>query len=343
MGSGASPPFSYNSDMPSHAVPETNVQEALQRFGYEKRAFDFSSLGKGIAHAASKAAPYAIGAGIPLITAGGLLLSKPGIQAELKHNREFAGDTQQADAQAAIPEPVMNTASQVHQELLSRGIDPASLRIAVDAPPGSGKTVLSKALAQQMNMKHYGLDWLPHHKIRNLLSGGSHIEQMPRAPHAGEILEHANILRGYDPELFDVIFHIHKDPEVIRQQILNRGRGARNVDFVDYDKNLGVGRLAFSSLAGDPIDLGGGTMMKIRPREGWGTEKLDEQLQGMGIDTSNMTRHEKLLSIHAGKRERGSGWTPYVKNPLSGGQTALLAASVPIGIGAALAAKHYLH
>jgi hypothetical protein len=198
-------------------------------------------------------------------------------------------------------------------------------------------------MAQQMGLKHYGLDWLPGNKWKNLVYGGSHIEDMPRAPRAGEIMEHTNILRGYDPELFDVIFHIQKDPNVIRDQIIKRGRGARMADFIDYDKNLAVGRLAFGTLAGEPIDLGDGTMMKIRPHEGWGTENLDQMLLEKGIDPSRLSRHEKLLSLHAGKKETGAGWTPYVKNPLSGAQTGLLAASVPLGVGAALAAKHFLH
>lgn len=326
------PPLPYNLGMQFHTAYAEGYQAALQQYGLEKQA-----------SALQKALPYAIGAGIPLLTAGGLLLSKPGIRANLLHAHGHGTDTQQADFAANIPTPAADTASRIQQILAERNIDPASLRVAVDAPSGSGKTVLSKALASQMNLKHYGLDWLPNNKIRNLLSGGSHIEQMPRAPHAGEILEHSNILRGYDPELFDAIVHIQKDPETIKQQIIKRGRGARSADFIDYDKNLAVGRLAFGTLAGDPIDLGEGTYLKLRPREGWGTEKIDEQLSAMGIDPSRLSRHEKLLSLHAGKKETGAGWRPYFKSPFTGLEKGMLAASVPLGIGAALAAKHFLH
>jgi hypothetical protein len=328
----AQSPLPYNWDMQFHTAYTEGYKTALQQYGLEKQALNLQ-----------KAIPYAIGAGIPLLTAGGLLLSKPGIQANILHAHGHGTDTQQADLTAGIPTPATNAASRIQQILSERNIDPMSLRVAVDAPPGSGKTVLSKALANQMNLKHYGLDWLPNNKMRNLLSGGAHIEQMPRAPHAGEILEHSNILRGYDPELFDAIIHIQKDPETIKQQITKRGRGAGIGEFMDYDKNLAVGRLAFGTLAGNPIDLGEGTYMKLRPREGWGTEKIDEQLSSMGIDPSKLSRHEKLLSLHAGKKETGAGWVPYFKSPFSGLEKGMLAASVPLGIGAALAAKHFLH
>lgn len=291
---------------------------------------------------AKKVAPYALGAGIPLLTAGGLFAHKPAIRSNIKNLMESKGTIQEKDNAAPLPQPVMDTAAQVHKHLTDRGIDPSALRIAVDAPPGTGKTTLSRALAGQMGLKHYGLDWLPGNKLHSIMGGGR-IEKMPRAPKAGEILEHYNLLRSYDPEVFDVVFHIQKDPETIKKQILGRGRSAGVSTFMDYDKSLGVGRLAFDTLAGETVDLGNGTMMKIRPREGWGGEQIDAQLQAKGIDPSRMSRHEKLLSLHAGKAQTGSGWTPYFKSPFSGGETAAIAGSVPLGVAAALAARKYLH
>ena len=290
---------------------------------------------------ATKATPYAIGLGIPLAAAGGFLAFKPGIRANLKNLTESKGTVQEKDLSTELPNEVVDTATRAHQALIERGIDPRNLRIAVDAPPGSGKTTLSRALAQEMGVKHYSLDWLPHNKFHSIMGGG-HIEEMPRAPQAGEILEHYNLLRSYNPELFDVAFHIQKDPEIIKQQILNRGRSAGMHTIMDYDKSLAVGRMAFDTLAGDAVDLGGGVMMKVRPQDGWGEAQLDAQLQAKGIDSTRLTRHQKLLSLHAGKKVGGAGWTPYFKNPFSLGETAAVAASVPLGIGAALAARKYL-
>ena len=290
---------------------------------------------------AAKAAPYALGASIPLATVGGFLASKPGIRANLKNLQESKGTVQEKDLSAELPPEVLDTATRAHAALTERGIDPTNLRIAVDAPPGSGKTTLSRALAQQLGVQHYGLDWLPHNKFHSIMGGG-HIEKMPRAPRAGEILEHYNLLRSYDPEMFDVAFHIQKDPEVIKQQILNRGRSAGMHTIMDYDKSLAVGRMAFDTLAGDAVDLGGGVMMKVRPQDGWGEAQLDAQLQSKGIDPAKLTRHQKLLSLHEGKAVGGAGWTPYFKNPFTGGETAAIAASIPLGIGAALAARKYL-
>ncbi len=287
------------------------------------------------------AAPYALAAGIPLATAAGIFANKPAIRSNIKNLMESKGTIKEKDQAAALPEPVLNQAAAVHQHLADRGIDPSTLRIAVDAPPGSGKTTLSRALAQKMNLKHYGLDWLPHNKLHSMMGGGA-IEKMPHPPRAGEVVEHFNLLRTHDPELFDAVFHISKDPEEIKKQLLNRGRSAGVSTFMDYDKSLALGRLAFDSLNGETVDLGNGTMMKLRPREGWGGEKLDAQLQQMGIDPSKLSRHEKLLSIHAGKAQHGKGWIPYFKNPFSGGEMAAVGASVPVGLAAALAAKRWL-
>ena len=295
----------------------------------------------GVGSVAKAVAPYALGAGIPLLAAGGLLASKPAIRSNIRNLMESKGTIQEKDQAAPLPEPVLDTAAQVHQHFKDRGLDPATLRIAVDAPPGSGKTTLSRALAQQLGIQHYGLDWLPHNKLHSVLGGGR-IEKMPRAPRAGEVLEHYNLLRSYDPELFDVVFHIQKDPETIKKQLLHRGRSAGVSTFMDYDKSLAVGRLAFDTLAGEAVDLGNGAMMKLRPREGWGGDQIDAALQQQRIDPTGLSRHEKLLSLHAKKRQTGAGWTPYFKNPFSPGETAAIAGSVPLGIGAALAAKKYL-
>ncbi len=288
----------------------------------------------------SASLPLAAGIGIPLAIGGGILASKPGIRADIADRFGKPGDIHQKDIEQAIPDEVQGHASRAAQALAERGINPAGLRIAVDAPSGAGKTVLSKALAQQLGLRHHGLDWRPNLRMHQMMGGGD-IEKTPYAPHAGEILEHQQLLRSYDPELFDVAIHIHKDPATIRQQVLKRGRGARTHDLLDYEKSIGVGRKAFETLGGDAIDLGGGVMMKVRPQEGWGNA-LDQQLAQQGIDPSNLTRHQKLLSLHNGKRtDSGAGWTPYMKSPFTGGETAALAASVPLGIMAARALAHH--
>lgn len=281
----------------------------------------------------------AAGIGIPLAIGGSILASKPGIRADIADRFNTPGDIHQKDQAQEIPATVMSQAQRAHEALSAHGIDPTGLRIAVDAPSGAGKTVLSKALAQQMGLRHHGLDWRPNLRFHQLTGGGD-IEKTPYAPHAGEILEHQQLLRSYDPELFDVAIHIHKDPATIKQQLLKRGRGARTHDLLDYDKSIAVGRKAFETLGGEAIDLGGGAIMKVRPREGWGNQ-LDQQLATSGIDPTGLTRHQKLLSLHSGKREEhGAGWTPYMKSPFTGGETAAIAGSIPLGIMAAKALAH---
>lgn len=283
--------------------------------------------------------PMAAGIGIPLAIGGGILASKPGIRADIANRFNAPGDIHQKDVAQEIPAEVQAQAQRAHQALTERGINPAGLRIAVDAPSGAGKTVLSKALASQMGLRHHGLDWRPNLRFHQLMGGGD-IEKTPYAPHAGEILEHQQLLRSYDPELFDAAIHIHKDAAAIKAQVLKRGRSARTHDLLDYDKSIDVGRKAFETLDGDAIDLGGGVMMKLRPQAGWGNQ-LDQRLAAGGIDPSGLTRHQKLLSLYSGKREeRGAGWTPYMKNPFSGGETAAIAGSIPLGMLAARALAH---
>jgi hypothetical protein len=298
-------------------------------------------VGADIGRTLKALGPYAIGASVPLATAGAIALRRPELRANLKDLVTRPGSVEEKDKAAPIPDSASELASQIGQTLSGRGLDPKSLRIAVDAPPGAGKTTLSRALAQQLGVKHYGLDWLPGNRWKRFL-GGAHIEDMPRAPRAGEVLEHYNLLRSYDPELFDVALHIRRDPEQIKQQLIQRGRSAGAAAILDYDKASRVGNLAFDTLAGDAIDLGNGVVMKVRPREGWAGEGLDEQLRDLGVNPAGLSRHEKLLSLTEGKRTTGAGWRPYFTNPLSRGEAALTLGAIPIGVGAALAAKRLL-
>lgn len=283
------------------------------------------------------ALPTTVGLGIPLAVGGGLLASKPGIKANVRALAE-GGSTQERDVAGALPEPAIGQANAIRDALVAHGLDPATVRMGIDAPPGSGKTTLARALAQQAGMRHYGLDWEPGNWWKSTIGMGRNVEKMPRAPHAGEVLEHYMLGRTYDPELFDAMVHIHRDPNVLRQQLQHRGHGAYIGDMMDLDKSLHVADLGFNTLGGDVIDLGDGVQMKLRPREGWGNA-LDQRLTAGGIDPADLSRHEKLLSLHAGKRETGAGWTPYVKSPFTGAETAAIGASIPLGVMAARALK----
>lgn len=299
-----------------------------------KVAFDIGGALKSVA-------PYALGAAIPAATAAGVALSKPEIRSNVKNLFSNAGSIEDKDKSAPLPQESLDAATRIQKALQERGIDSNTQRFAVDAAPGTGKTSLSRAMAQQMGVKHYGLDWLPGNRWKRFL-GGSHIEDMPRAPRAGEILEHYNLLRSYDPEVFDVALHIKKDPETVKQQIIQRGRSAGAASILDYDKSNRVGDMAFDTLRGDPIDIGGGVFMKTRPSDGWGADALDQQLTQLGIDPAALSRHEKLLSLSEGKKTTGAGWRPYFKSPVSGGEAALTLGSIPLGVGAALAARRLL-
>lgn len=286
----------------------------------------------------ASALPAILGAGLPLAAAGGLLLAKPEVRRSLTHGK-VTQDVKSQDVGADLPAPAVGAADRIKQELLARGVDPASLRMAIDAPPGSGKTTLSRALAQQTGMKHYGLDWVPNKGIKTIL-GGKAFENIPHAPRAGEIVEHHLLLRSHDPELFDAVVHIKKTPEQIREQLMKRGRGAAMATMFDYPKSLDVGAKAFDTLGGEAIDIGDGIQLKLRPQTGWGEDALDSELKNIGVDPTGLTRHQKLLSLINKKKSGGAGWVPYAKSPFSLGETAGILAAIPAGIAAGRLLKH---
>ncbi|HEX7018735.1 MAG TPA: hypothetical protein VF159_01900, partial [Gemmatimonadaceae bacterium] len=73
-----------------------------------------------------------------------MLLRKPGIQSNVKNLLEDKGSTQEQDLGGQLPPAALAHADKIHQALLAHGLDPATIRMGIDAPPGSGKTTLAR-------------------------------------------------------------------------------------------------------------------------------------------------------------------------------------------------------
>ena len=105
-----------------------------------------------------------------------------------------------------------------------------------------------------------------------------------------------------------MIIFIDLPVEKIKEQIIDRGQGALNVEIFDYDLMQEIGRTAFEIADGEKIRVHKSNLyMKIRLEEGFNIdENLEKKLKAEGfVDTGNLTKEEKLFLLAEGKAKKG--------------------------------------
>ncbi|MBF0413579.1 MAG: hypothetical protein HQK70_12835 [Desulfamplus sp.] len=156
------------------------------------------------------------------------IVTKKGINTNIKFLIESAllNETENKD----IPEQIMQYAFAIKDIFNRAGIFPK--KIAIDGVPGSGKSSLSRALGNILNMKPVSLDHYNMDKKINFISN-----------HA--VFEHHRLLRTQDIDCFDAIIYIDEPVENSKKKILLRKRGSYLVDIMNFDLMKKIGKKAF--------------------------------------------------------------------------------------------------
>jgi hypothetical protein len=190
---------------------------------------------------------------------------------------------------------VEEQAEGIAQVLRERGITPN--RLGIDGLPGSGKSSLSSALAEKLDMRWRSLDY-QNLGLRGILG------------RKRTIYEHYRLFRTQDVDAFDVIVYIDEPARRSRARVRRRGRGLILAAVLDYDKLKKVGELAFDVCEGEPVAVPKSqVLVKIKPPEGFrAVENIASRLGAAGSDASgvgNMSKEEMLFLLAYGRRQEG--------------------------------------
>lgn len=207
------------------------------------------------------------------------------------------------------PQAAVDRADVIAESLLDRGFDPRNDRLAISATGGTGKTTTAKLLAQKLKMKYaYERSSMPagFSSIApegTVLQGRQFTEAVQNAKTLpkGSIYEQTYLVPTVDPDRFDAMVYLHRDPEDIYAGLLKRQRGAGMRHFVDYPLLDSVIRSGYEETSGRSVSPQKGVHIKIKPYYGYKADKkIDKALVKRGIPKENipgMTRLEKLYAL----------------------------------------------
>jgi hypothetical protein len=188
-------------------------------------------------------------------------------------------------------------ADRIVETLNGKGIFPTS--ICIDGLPGSGKSTLSRALADRYNLTWRTLLW---HEL-----GAAYPFKK------GRIYESTRLVRTQNMEDFDIVIYIDCPEEMAQNRVITRDRNAALADVVDFPKFKKIGDAAFRMLGGRELRIEGSPIrIKRRPRGGYkDLERLKVRLQKKGFDVEGFSKEELYFIYCYGAPQ--SGLSPYLK------------------------------
>lgn len=274
-------------------------------------------------HAGQKAKDTALGAAVGTsLGALGVLLAYKGTRAQALAQLKGLGrgGARAVDEAKELPPAVVALAKDIAEGLRARGVDPEEARIAVSATGGTGKSVLSRALSAELGVGYKDLDVLP-----SGITGrdvGRYIDEhgIPK----GSLVEQTHLLSRVDPKHYGVAIHLEKPEDVVRAQLLKRGRGAWQHDYYNQKRIQDTIRTAFDTLEGDVFSPAPGVRVKIAEGGAFDGAALDQLLAQQRIDGKGLSREQKLVSVVLGARKDATPSYHYVDK------------SAVLGVGAAL-------
>jgi hypothetical protein len=163
------------------------------------------------------------------------------------------------------PESLRPYARQLADSFREQGINPAEASIGVAGASGSGKSVFSKLLAEELGMAPVEMDSITAGSVipRNAIAEWF----ATRPPQPGKIYEQIRSFGEVNPDFYDAIVHLERPVDEVMQGMMERGRGAWQVDIKDLPRVQQLVREGFDRTMGDAIEVAPGIRGKVRPRE----------------------------------------------------------------------------
>lgn len=245
--------------------------------------------------------------------------------------------TPPAEMSSGIPQEVLDRAAMIKKHLLDQGLDPTTARIGISGTGGTGKTTMARALSQEMGMGFKALDSAPDSAS---LFGRDLTKYFRRHPTpGGNIYEQTHLMTQVDPDKFDAIIRMHTQPGKVKNQLMQRGRGAQQWDLYNYPKIHRAIEEGFNRTKGVATDIAPGVQVKMRPQGGFGADELlRNRMQEVGLPHEGLGRHRMLTSlVSSGKTT--PGLTPYIRWGRVGGAGATVGAGA--GVGSLIADQGY--